>query len=106
MQAVLDHPASRPEQFLDVDSPNPAPLGQQRTPAIVASGEADGVGLSAFKAVAVTKQMHRKRPDLVPIFDRLVYEFYTASDPKSHRSGLKPSTTMPQSRLPATKMPP
>ena len=32
--------------------------------------------MSWFKGVAVTKALHRKRPNLVPILDSFVYEFY------------------------------
>jgi hypothetical protein len=86
MQAVLDHPDSATDHFLDAD------LGADDGPpggtawaavdaAIVASGEAGGEGLHGFKAVAVTKILHRKRPDLVPIFDSRVHRFYTGERP-------------------------
>ncbi|WP_157847760.1 DUF6308 family protein [Streptomyces violens] len=81
MQAVLEHPAARSADFLDTSlDPSCAPWALVDA-ALAASGEAEGVGVSGVKAVAVTKILHRKRPRLVPIFDSAVYRFYTGQAP-------------------------
>jgi hypothetical protein len=49
--------------------------------AVVASGDAGGVGVDHLKAVAVTKILHRKPPALVPLFDSRVYNFYFDEEP-------------------------
>ena len=43
-----------------------------------------------LKAVAVTKILHRKRPALVPIFDRWVYKFYLGVPPPAGAYGDAP----------------
>jgi hypothetical protein len=81
MQAVLDHPDSATTDFLTVDLDATTGAWHTVDAAILASGEADEVGLKNFKAVAVTKILHRKRPQLVPIFDSLVYAFFVGQRP-------------------------
>ncbi|MFE2830478.1 DUF6308 family protein [Streptomyces mirabilis] len=83
MEAVLANEMCATADFLDVT------LDARRGPwslvdrALVATGEAGGTGLPDFKAVAVTKILHRKRPNLVPIFDRNIYQFYLGENPIS-----------------------
>lgn len=83
MQAVLDHPTSRTDQFVgaDIDPTMPGTAWAAVDAALVASGEADGEGARGLRAVAVTKILHRKRPDLVTIFDSRVFRFYTGERP-------------------------
>ncbi|WP_395292389.1 DUF6308 family protein [Kitasatospora hibisci] len=80
MQAVLDDEDCVTADFLDVDldldldgHAGPWVLVDR---ALAASRDVAGV-----KAVAVSKILHRKRPRLVPIFDRSVHRFYTGQTP-------------------------
>ena len=74
MEAVVNAPATTTarfqEQDLDADS---GPWALVRA-ALMASNETRGV-----KASKVTKILHRKRPQLVPIFDSKVASFYGVS---------------------------
>jgi hypothetical protein len=82
MQAVLDATTIERPLFLAVPSFEPADgVWGLVDAAIVASGAADGVGVPGLKAVAVTKILHRKRPNLVPIFDSQIYRFYFGTLP-------------------------
>ncbi|MFF3623953.1 DUF6308 family protein [Streptomyces sp. NPDC002467] len=67
--------------FLDVTLDSSPVLGLWSIRALVATGEAGGTWLPGFKAVAVTKILHRKRPNHVPIFDSSVYQFYLGNKP-------------------------
>jgi hypothetical protein len=81
MEAVLADGTCATADFLDVtldSSKGPWSLVDR---ALVATGEAGGTGLPDFKAVAVTKILHRKRPNLVPIFDSNIYQFYLGEKP-------------------------
>jgi hypothetical protein len=69
------------EDFLSVDLVASGTAWAAADAALVASGEAGGVGVRRLKAVAVTKILHRKRPNLVPIFDSRVYRFYCGQPP-------------------------
>ncbi|MFI2424142.1 DUF6308 family protein [Streptomyces sp. NPDC018955] len=81
MEAVLADKACMTADFLDVTlDPSTGPWSLVDR-ALVATGEAGGTGLPAFKAVAVTKILHRKRPNLVPIFDSSIYQFYVGEKP-------------------------
>ncbi|MGP3953869.1 DUF6308 family protein [Streptomyces sp. 7N604] len=81
MQAVLDSAAGRSATFLEADLRAGEGAWALVDQALIASGEAGGHGVPGFKAVSVTKILHRKRPHLVPIFDRTVYRFYTGQAP-------------------------
>lgn len=64
MEAVLANEACATADFLDVTlDPLTRPWSLVDR-ALVATGEAGGTGLPDFKAVAVTKILHRKRPNL------------------------------------------
>ncbi|WP_230534743.1 DUF6308 family protein [Streptomyces griseomycini] len=81
MEAVLANKACVTADFLDVTlDPSTEPWSLVDR-ALVATGEAGGTGLIGFKAVAVSKILHRKRPNLVPIFDRSIYHFYVGERP-------------------------
>ncbi|MFE4956204.1 DUF6308 family protein [Streptomyces sp. NPDC056653] len=81
MQAVLADKACVVADFVDVTlDPFEGPWSLVDR-ALVATGEAGGTGLRGLKAVAVTKILHRKRPHLVPIFDRSIYRFYLGEKP-------------------------
>ncbi|MFD0435286.1 DUF6308 family protein [Streptomyces chartreusis] len=81
MEAVLADKGCATADFLDVTlDPSTGPWSLVDR-ALVATGEAGGTGLSDFKAVAVTKILHRKRPNLVPIFDSSIYQFYLGQRP-------------------------
>ncbi|MFF4147332.1 DUF6308 family protein [Streptomyces sp. NPDC001698] len=81
MEAVLASNACTTADFLDVTlDPSTGPWSLVDR-ALVATGEASGTGLPDFKAVAVTKILHRKRPNLVPIFDSSIYQFYVGEKP-------------------------
>jgi hypothetical protein len=81
MEAVLANKGIATADFLDVTlDPSTGPWCLVDR-ALVATGEAGGTGLSDFKAVAVTKILHRKRPNLVPIFDSSIYQFYLGQKP-------------------------
>ncbi|MGP3928274.1 DUF6308 family protein [Streptomyces sp. 8N616] len=81
MQAVLDSAAGRSATFLEADLRAGEGAWALVDQALIASGEAGGHGVPGFKAVSVTKILHRKRPHLVPIFDTTVYRFYTGQAP-------------------------
>ncbi|MFD0351424.1 DUF6308 family protein [Kitasatospora aburaviensis] len=101
MQAVLDDEACATADFLDLeldldldldldDHAGPWALVDR---ALVASRDVAGV-----KAVAVTKILHRKRPRLVPIFDRSVHRFYTGLTPPTGAYQDTPAPSGPCSR--------
>jgi hypothetical protein len=74
LQAVLDHPKSKDARFEELDLDDESnPWGAVRR-ALRASDTTPGV-----KATKVTKILHRKRSDLVPIFDSRVAAFYGRS---------------------------
>ena len=82
MQAVLDSPECARASFLDID------LGDADGPwALVdaairsSGGSGHGNPVPGLKAVGISKILHRKRPALVPIFDRWVYQFYLGTPP-------------------------
>jgi hypothetical protein len=76
MEAVLVNEACATADILGVTlDPSTGPWSLVDR-ALVATGEAGGTGLPDLKAVAVTKILHRKRPNLVSIFDRNIYQFY------------------------------
>lgn len=81
MESVLTDRECATADFLDVDLDSPKGPWSLVDRALVATGEAGGTGLPDFKAVAVTKILHRKRPRLVPIFDSTVYRFYLGDTP-------------------------
>lgn len=76
MQTILGDRRCRTADFLDVSLDDPEGPWRLVDRALALSGEVKGI-----KAVAVTKILHRKRPRLVPIFDRSVYRFYTGETP-------------------------
>jgi hypothetical protein len=83
MEAVLANEACATADFLDVTlDPSTGPWSLVDR-ALIATGEAGGTGLPDFKAVAATKILHRKRPNLVPIFDSSIYQFYLGENPIS-----------------------
>lgn len=69
MQAVLDDDECRTADFTKVD------LGDSSWKLVDAAVYAAG-NVRQFRGVAVTKTLHRKRPELVPILDSVVYRFY------------------------------
>jgi hypothetical protein len=75
MQALLEG-TDGTEDFLDVELDPTCPPWGLVDAAVVAAG-----GVKGLKAVAVTKILHRKRPALVPIFDKAVYTFYMGTAP-------------------------
>lgn len=79
MQAVLDHPASATEDFLDTDL-SASGTAWSAVEAALRTCRTDGK-VRWLKEVAITKILHRKRPALVPIFDRRVYSFYFGRKP-------------------------
>jgi hypothetical protein len=82
MQAVLDDPQCETADFIDVDLSDAHGPWCRVDTAICSSGDSgQGNPLSGLKAVAVTKILHRKRPNLVPIFDSQVFRFYFGSPP-------------------------
>lgn len=71
LEQVLADPACRHAHFEAVDlADSSGPWGKVRD-ALRASDLTDGI-----KASKVTKILHRKRPNLVPIFDSRVASFY------------------------------
>ena len=74
MQAVLDDETCRTARFEDIDLEDPdGPWALVRA-ALKATDAASNI-----KASKVTKILHRKRPDLVPIFDSRLADFYETS---------------------------
>jgi hypothetical protein len=71
LQAVLDHPAGGTSEFATVDLADPAGPWAPVAAALSASDTTADI-----KASKVTKILHRKRPDLVPIFDRREADYY------------------------------
>lgn len=96
MQAVLDDPRCTTADFIHVDlSAANGPWSRVDT-AICSSGDSpNGNPLSGLKAVAVTKILHRKRPNLVPIFDSQVFKFYFGSAPPPGAYGDTPRRLWP-----------
>lgn len=78
MQAVLDDKDCWNTDFIDLDLQHSS-AWRRVDEAVFASGQ-----VKHYRGVAVTKALHRKRPDLVPILDGLVYGFYMG---KSMRRG-------------------
>ena len=71
MQAVLADAAGRTADFLDLE------LGDPDGPwSLVDAAIFESRHVHYLKGVAVTKILHRKRPNLVPILDSKVFEFY------------------------------
>lgn len=82
MQAVLDDPRCATADFLDVDLGDADGPWSRVEAAIRSSGDSgQGNPVAGLKAVAVTKILHRERPDLVPIFDCQLYKFYFGAAP-------------------------
>jgi hypothetical protein len=74
LEAVIQDPQARSASFAEVDlNAGTGPWSLVDT-ALRASDDTPHI-----KASKVTKILHRKVPDLVPIFDRLVAEFYGCS---------------------------
>ncbi|MCG6499626.1 DUF6308 family protein [Kitasatospora sp. A2-31] len=90
MQAVLDDEACATADFLDLALDDPAGPWALVDRALAASRDVAGV-----KAVAVTKILHRKRPRLVPIFDRSIHRFYTGLTPPTGAYQDTPRTLWP-----------
>jgi hypothetical protein len=80
MQAVLDHPNSGTTDFLTVDRTLPGTAWAAVEEALTAARAHARV--KWVKEVAITKILHRKRPNLVPIFDGRVYSFYRGHLPR------------------------
>lgn len=87
MQAVLDHPESLTTNFLTVDRAEPGTAWATFEGALIAARTHAQVPW--LKEVAITKILHRKRPDLVPIFDRRVYSFYFGQNPVAGTAALR-----------------
>jgi hypothetical protein len=82
MQAVLDDPRCARASFVDIDLGDPDGPWALVDAAIRSSGgSGQGNPVPGLKAVGVSKILHRKRPALVPIFDRWVYQFYLDTPP-------------------------
>ncbi|RJK94739.1 DUF6308 family protein [Vallicoccus soli] len=73
MQAVLDLP---PVDFLELDLADPASPWATVRRAMIASEH-----VPWWTAVSVSKVLHRKRPDLVPVYDSQVFAFYFGRPP-------------------------
>jgi hypothetical protein len=97
MQAVLDDPRCAAADFIDVDLNDADGPWSRVDAAIYSSGDSGGSNpLPGLKAVAVTKILHRKRPNLVPIFDSQVFEFYLGSPPPTGAYGETPRRLWPK----------
>jgi hypothetical protein len=82
--------------FLDVALSDPHGPWARVDTAIRSSGDGGhGDPVPGLKAVAVTKILHRKRPNLVPIFDAQVYESYIGSRPPAGAYGEAPRRLWP-----------
>ncbi|TCN39810.1 hypothetical protein EV644_103104 [Kribbella orskensis] len=71
MEAVLTDPACRNADFLTIDLDNPRGPWARVRHAFEASYPVHNI-----KVVKVSKILHRKRPKLVPIYDRELYRYY------------------------------
>lgn len=76
MQGVLDDPRSSTDRFVSLDLEDPHGVWSVVRHAMAASENVPGL-----TAVAVSKILHRKRPELVPIYDSKVFEFYLGKRP-------------------------
>jgi hypothetical protein len=74
LQAVLSDDAARSAQFADEDLDSPKSSWSLVRAALIASDATPNI-----KASKVTKILHRKRPELVPIFDSRVATYYGCS---------------------------
>lgn len=82
MQAVLDDRRCAVADFLDIDLNDATGPWALVEAAILSTGpNGANAPVPSFKAVAVTKILHRKRPNLVPIFDSQIYRFYFGEAP-------------------------
>jgi hypothetical protein len=82
MQAVLDDHGCAVADFLDIDLNDSVGPWALVEAAILSTGpNGTSAPVPDFKAVAVTKILHRKRPNLVPIFDSQIYRFYVGQAP-------------------------
>ena len=84
MQAVLDAEGSDTADFLTVDLDDPPPAWAAVDAAVAACRTA-AANVPWFKESSLTKTLHRKRPQLVPIFDSAVYLFYFGRSPRFSR---------------------
>lgn len=71
MQAVLNDAECQTADFIDLD------LAASSAWRLVDRAVYLSKDVRWFRGVAVTKTLHRKRPSLIPILDRLVYGYYT-----------------------------
>jgi hypothetical protein len=81
MQAVLDAEGSDTADFLTLDLDDPPPAWAA-VDAAVAACRTTAANVPYFKESSLTKTLHRKRPQLVPIFDSAVYRFYFGRNPQ------------------------
>ena len=81
MQAVLADEKCRKADFFTVDLQD----GNGPWSKVMAAFEAS-YKVRNLKAVAVSKVLHRKRPHLVPVFDRQLYRFYFGELPVRWRA--------------------
>jgi Family of unknown function (DUF6308) len=82
MQAVLDDPGCSRASFLDIDlCDGDGPWALVDAAIRSSGGCGQGNPVPGLKAVGVSKILHRKRPALIPIFDRWVYQFYLGAPP-------------------------
>jgi hypothetical protein len=96
MQAVLDDPECARASFADTDLNDEAGPWALVDAAIRSTGDSgQGNPVPGLKAVGVTKILHRKRPALVPIFDRWVYQFYLGTPPPAGAYGNAPRALWP-----------
>ncbi|MFJ3793323.1 DUF6308 family protein [Kitasatospora sp. NPDC090091] len=99
MQDVLDDEACATADFLDLDlvpAGHDPVLDDPTGPwALVDRALAASRDVAGVKAVAVTKILHRKRPRLVPIFDRSIHRFYTGLTPPTGAYRDTPRTLWP-----------
>jgi hypothetical protein len=80
MEALLNNRAARAAHFININ------LATDPSWALVLSALSATKELQNWKAVAVTKVLHRKRPDLVPLFDSKVYGFYFRKAPSGWKA--------------------
>lgn len=80
LRAVLDHSDSATTDFLTVDLTAPDTAWAAVTAALL-TARTDG-RVKWLKESAVTKILHRKRPNLVPIFASRIYTFYFGRRPR------------------------
>ena len=79
IDAVLADPACRAADFLELDlAADPGPWS------VVMQAFRAAYRVHRIKAVTVSKMLHRKRPHLVPIYDREVHRFYLGPPNQRH----------------------